>query len=605
MCYNLLRGILMKKLFKDPKIHMISCREFYDISDYLHDCKEKNDIENIACQKKFDNDFFLRFQRDTYYKITNNLLIQAIYGFKFLNYGTTPSYCLLDMYVAERNGQDEYECLNQELESLYNETIKHPKSKRCQDEYKKLSNKIKYIKRKMPEYIPRITNNEIDVFNISNDLIDDLYKTQDENLIDKYVVLDLETNGVRKVNDDILSLTIYDPVNGIAWNRFLPLELQPIVLNSYIHGITNDVVKDKVALSQKEFDYVVEFFKLKDKTILTYSGGNFDYDFLVNYFKRHNLSGLENLKFQNIKDLIASNGSGNISKDNLCKIFKIENIKSIHSGLNDCILEWKLFEKIYKNNILIINNGVFEYSPNYVIPVSYLLSYKNLRDIANIELPILDYTHEKVYELEFPTDLVKKIKKFPTNITGMQIEHIINSLLKVKECDNSSFLISNKKQLKQLGILGQVYHEVKVTKNKDGTFNAINDNEEDKKLIDEINAVSKSIKENIGDLIDYINKNIFKNGNILSQELVFSENRKVFACCDLSDKNNVLEIKTFDIFSYDITANKIVTQLFYQSNNRDTYTLSCIYGHNKLGYLNSVRIVIDKVNIFERNNDIV
>ena len=590
----------MKKAFKDPKIRTISCKEFYEISYYLHDCSDKNQLDNVVCNKRLD-DMFLRFQFDTYYKITENMFIKAVYGFKYLNYGTTPSYCIQEMYVAMRNGKEEYECLNEELNLLYNETIKHPKSKKCQEAYRDLNNKIKYIKRKIPEYKEKVVSDKIDNIEINNDMITNLYVTQNENLIDKYVVLDLETNGVRKVNDDILSITIYNPSNGIAWNRFLPLELQPVVTNSFIHGITNNTLKDKSPLSQKEFDSVVEFFKLKDKTILTYSGGNFDYDFLFNYFKRHNLSGLENLKFQNIKDMIASNGSGNISKDNLCKIFHIENITNLHSGLNDCILEWKLFEKIHNDNILVINNGVFKYSPNYVIPVSYLLRFKNLREIANIELPILDFTHEKVYELEFPPNLVKKIKKFPTNITGMQIEHIINSLLNVKECDNSSFLIKNKKNLILLGMLGPQYNEIEVIKKNDGTFETISDKEEDKEFIDEVNKVSEYIKEGIIDLINYIKKNIFVSGQILSQELVISENGKVFACCDLSDKNSVLEIKTFDVFEYDTTANKTISQLYYQSNKRDTYILSCVYGYNQRCYLNSIKLTIEKIDILNNN----
>ena len=79
-----------------------------------------------------------------------------------------------------------------------------------------------------------------------------------EQFINKYVVLDLETNGLRRVNDDILSITIFDPSRGIAWNRLLPLELQPIVLNSYIHGITDDMLKNKNSLSQEEFNKITD-----------------------------------------------------------------------------------------------------------------------------------------------------------------------------------------------------------------------------------------------------------------------------------------------------------------------------------------------------------
>lgn len=584
----------MKKTFKDPKIHIITCKEFYKKTSYLHNCSDKNSLDNIKNANKHEYDWFLRFKYDTYYKITQSMFIEVVYGFNFLNYGTTPIYCMQEMYVAMRNGKEEYECLNEELKQLYNQTIEHPKSRNIQKLYKDLSNKIKYIKRKIPEYkVGTVVDKLTDVF---DDLIQNLYKTKDEQFINKYVVLDLETNGLRRVNDDILSITIFDPSRGIAWNRLLPLELQPIVLNSYIHGITDDMLKNKNSLSQEEFNKIVKIFGLKNKIILTYSGGNFDYDFLFNYFKRHNLSGLEGLKFKNIKDLVASNGSGNITKDNLCRILNIENVTSVHSGLNDCILEWKLFEKIHENNVLVINNGVYSYSHDYVIPISYLLNYKNLRNIADVRLPDLKYTYTKVYEKELSQDLIKKIKKFDTNITGVQIEHIINCLLKAKECNNTAFLIKNKQKLKFLGMLNSQYNEINVIKNDDGSFEAVN--EEDNETVDDINKVSEYLKEGLNDLIEYIKEHIFVTGEILSQELVFSEDKKIFALCDLSNKNSIIEIKTYDIFSSENTLNNTITQLFYQSNKRNTYVLSCIYGYNQRGYLNSIKITINKVIIY-------
>ena len=40
----------------------------------------------------------------------------------------------------------------------------------------------------------------------------------------KYVVLDIETNGLY-VSDDVLSISIYKPDDGVSFNKYLPLEL--------------------------------------------------------------------------------------------------------------------------------------------------------------------------------------------------------------------------------------------------------------------------------------------------------------------------------------------------------------------------------------------
>ena len=40
----------------------------------------------------------------------------------------------------------------------------------------------------------------------------------------KYVVLDVETNGLSSENDDLLSISIYKPDDQKIFNKFLPLE---------------------------------------------------------------------------------------------------------------------------------------------------------------------------------------------------------------------------------------------------------------------------------------------------------------------------------------------------------------------------------------------
>ena len=72
------------------------------------------------------------------------------------------------------------------------------------------------------------------------------------NIEKKYVVLDVETNGLSSLNDDLLSISIYKPDENKMYNRFLPLELNGDVYTTYINGITKKDLKGKQPLSQKE-----------------------------------------------------------------------------------------------------------------------------------------------------------------------------------------------------------------------------------------------------------------------------------------------------------------------------------------------------------------
>ena len=175
----------------------------------------------------------------------------------------------------------------------------------------------------------------------------------------KYVVLDVETNGLSSLNCDLLSISIYKPDNEKIYNRLLPLELNSDVYTTYINGIKKKYLKNAKELTQKDVDNVIKEFELDKRTILTY--GNLE-RFIKNYFKRKKLKGFEKLKFYNFKhDIISSKYSGgNVTKDNLCELYNIENVKKIHNGVNDCILEWQLFKKMNGNKLLITNNYVYE-----------------------------------------------------------------------------------------------------------------------------------------------------------------------------------------------------------------------------------------------------
>lgn len=385
----------------------------------------------------------------------------------------------------------------------------------------------------------------------------------ERNIDQKYVVLDVETNGLSSIKDDLLSVSIYKPDDEKMFNKFLPLELNSDVYTTYINGITKKDLKNAKPFSQEEIYSMIKEFELDTRTILTF--GNLDERFIKNYLKRKKLKGYEQMKFYNFKhDIISSSFTGgNVTKDNLCAIYRIDNILEVHTGSNDCLLEWQLFKKMNGNKLLITNNNVFELNNDYIIPASYLSTYPNFK-YCFTDFPKLEYNVKVVKKIEINT---KKMKKFETNISGMTIEHLINTLLNVKEIDSSEFLLENKRKLKYIGRLPSMYDELLVKFNNDGTISAIN--EKDLNKVKRINEVIEELKINIKPLIDYIKQSIFKNKEILSQELVFSKDKKVLAKCDLSNEKSILEIK-----SYGFKMEKMKYQLYYESNNRKCYVMN-------------------------------
>ncbi len=120
----------------------------------------------------------------------------------------------------------------------------------------------------------------------------------------KYVVLDVETNGLSSIRDDLLSISLFKPDTGDIYNRFLPLELNSKVVTTEINGITDKDLQGVLPLSQKEVDELIRFFELKQRTILTY--GNIDEKFITKYFLRHHLQGIDFFAFYNFKHEIIS-----------------------------------------------------------------------------------------------------------------------------------------------------------------------------------------------------------------------------------------------------------------------------------------------------------
>lgn len=384
----------------------------------------------------------------------------------------------------------------------------------------------------------------------------------------EYVVFDVETNGLSSKLDDLLSISFYKPDDGKEYNKLLPLELSKKVYTTKINGITKKDLVGATPLTQLEFNHLVEEFELEKRTILIYAGKNFDAMFLSEYMRRHKLLGFDNLTFYNFKKRIISSSysTGNLTKDNLCTLFKISEVKTVHSSLNDCKLEWQLFKKMDGYCYLVTEgtgeDNVFRLNEDYIIPASLLYSHPNLSRTLP-ERPYIECqtTLVKTFEID-----AKGVEKFPTNITEMTIEHLIDTMLNVQEQDSRKFLLDNKKKLRFIGKIPNGIEVIPMIFNSDGTITACNN--EDKQMAKRINATLKNLKGKIQPLINYIKHEIFKDEPILSHELVVDHDNNFLALCDLSNDRSILEIKTTNADSQTYKE-----QLFYEARGRTIYHL--------------------------------
>ncbi len=543
------------KFSKDPKVILLSIKDFIENNNYLIEAKS-----NLWKNKKRPQIY------GNYFKFTSDKLILIEYEYRIINYGQNDVEQLKCIKVAIRDGVTEYEILNNHLAELKNYKKSHRQNKKVEAEIGKLTEVLSLL----PKYKVHKATKPI---SFEDCLIETGYKTENASLKNKYIVVDVETNGLRTVNDDLLSISFYDPTTGFCYNRFFPLDLQPLVLTGWIHGITEKQLSNVPHWSQKEVDSIIDFFQLNEKIILSYSGGKgiFDIKFITNYCKRHGINGFENMRCENIKSYFSHvyGSEGQMTKDNLCKLLGIELTDKVHSSQNDCILQWQLFEKLMDKNLFFRNNELCRFKEGYIVPVSYLNSNSRLMKIAGINVPKLIAQYTEIYRYTFPKKTLSMIKKFPNNITGISLENIINYKLNVSTQNNNDFLIKNNSYLESLGFLESRYEYIYVAPAENGMLKSLDSMSD--AYISEVNKVTQVITDNLSSVFDFIKNVIFKDEEIKSQELCISDDKKVFALCDLSSTTKVMEIKTSRFLFFN--NENLARQLFYQSKGRDTYLL--------------------------------
>ena len=545
---------LSMKLFADSRVKYISLVDYIKITDSFSIKDDYNENAN--------------------YYMTESFGVIAKFKTVAVNFGMDFEDRFDYFIIAPRDGKTEYDAINKRIAKYEKIIEKNPNDNKSKNALRKYRKIIKDI----PEYKPYSPAKSGDCFNES--LIDVEYEGNQE-LAKDYVVLDVETNGLSKKNDDLLSISIYDPLRKVCYNRFLPLDMQPSIATSYINGINDSDLKDKLHINQAEANKIIEFFDLRNRTLLVYGPDDFDSLFVQNYFQRHELTGFEDLKFENIKRHIPSGAfdlAGSASKDNMCKLFGIDGVEEVHSGLNDCLLEWKLFEKFIEYKPIRIGNKYYKFNKDYVVPVTVLIQNPKIYQYTDIPIRYVLGNVKQVFHYDVSEKTLNKIKRFDTNITGISLENIIYASLGAIEQNNSSFLIKNKMQLEKIATIERNINEIPITIGEDGLVEAVE--EKDKEFIEEVNDVALAIKNELKSTFEFIKNNVFVNEEILSQELVLSENDRVLALCDLSSKSAVMEIKTVSpsVNNIGYLDPKITYQLFYQAKKRSAYYLHIFIG---------------------------
>lgn len=333
----------------------------------------------------------------------------------------------------------------------------------------------------------------------------------------------------------------------------------------------------------------------------------------------------------------------------------------MHSSANDCILEWKLFEKVDNSHFIKTGPHVFRMASDYIIPASYLDHYLGLKSFCGVRTRYPQA--ETVFELELSDKATSSTIKYPNNFTGNAIEHLINIMIGAEEVDSAEYLLRNKLRLAYVGsvepslelvhterredggvaVSSSVYKHViesleiiggyqalvdalskaneagyglaisiKESKDASTEFDQLYSSGEHKDVLDElltlyrhsqltdsITDTNKALKPEIAPLVDYLKK-VLASESVKSQELVVDRESGCLALCDLSSETAVVEIKTG---ASGKDPSRCSNQLYISSAGRTCYLLHIDWGHEAFPWFDeqkNTRFVLQRITFLDK-----
>jgi DNA polymerase III subunit alpha, Gram-positive type len=175
-------------------------------------------------------------------------------------------------------------------------------------------------------------------------------------MLEKYIVLDIETTGLNRQKDQITEIAALKIENNRIIDRFEVL-INPLVkipLNIVeLTGISDSLVKDKPTISE----VLPKFNNFIGKDILVAHNAIFDIGFLNFNYKKHFEKDLDNntICTMNLaRKIVPTIPSYRLSS--LCSYFDIRN-ECAHRAMSDVYATTKLFTKF---QAIMHNNGLKE-----------------------------------------------------------------------------------------------------------------------------------------------------------------------------------------------------------------------------------------------------
>lgn len=378
---------------------------------------------------------------------------------------------------------------------------------------------------------------------------------------EKYVVLDVETTGLDPLKDDVIVLSAFDPLTGLTYSHFFPLEKKKKVEEGAraVNGLSKRRLnkEEPVEWNQEDFNYFYETFHLDKRQVLIYS--SFDEKFLKVYFSEHGITGFSSLHFFNIMRKIASNPfEDHISKDNLCLALGIEGVKKVHNGLNDCYLEWKLYKTMTKYpGLYVKNHHVYALHPSYRIPAS------SLNDFVRTDFFMANRQIEAQFSLveEDKLDFSSYI-----NEDSALFKKAFSGLLKVTYLQDNEYALQNRYLLTLLGLMPG-YKESKGKKETEKE----EETENQEKLLD--------LEKLLAPYAEKWKESLFHNAEVSAHELVKQEPLHSFGYCDFSSLSTSLTLKVKKTpFKDGVSKEQQMSdyyayQMYVTSNLRSSYLL--------------------------------